>query len=276
MRSLAGIVAVITGAGSGIGRALALRLARERCVLALADIDAAGLAQTAAEARRAGVTVSTHHVDVSSREAVTAFRDAVVAEHGGVGLLVNNAGVGLIGTVEQVSLDEIAWLLGINFWGVVHGVKLFLPVLRQQPEAHIVNVSSIFGMVAPAGQAAYAASKFAVRGFTEALRYELADTAVKVSTVHPGGIKTAIAANARAAAGVGNFNRSEAVAGFEKMAPTTPEQAAERILRGILRDEKRILIGGDARLLDRLQRLAPVGYGRLLQRVWGAEGRGKA
>jgi NAD(P)-dependent dehydrogenase (short-subunit alcohol dehydrogenase family) len=269
MRKLEGAVAVITGAGSGIGRALALRLARERCALALADVNAGGLAETAARTRNSNVNVSTHIVDVADRAAMTAFRDAVVKEHGRVNLLVNNAGVALIGSVTEQSIDDIEWLMGINFWGVVHGVKLFLPVLQKQPEAHIVNISSIFGIVAPPGQAPYCASKFAVRGLTEALRHEceMAGGKIKVSSVHPGGIRTPIAANARAAAGVSNRQRSELLAKFEKMARTSPEDAAERILRGILKDEPRILIGSDARLLDRVQRLFPVRYWKVMGRI---------
>ena len=213
MRALAGTVAVVTGAASGIGRALALRLAQEGCMLALGDVDAAGLAESAAAIRKIGVRVSTHQVDVSDAAAMEAFRDAVLREHERVALLVNNAGVAMIGSAAELSLDDIAWLMGINFWGVVHGVKLFLPVLQQQYDAHIVNLSSIFGIVAPPGQAAYAASKFAVRGFSEALRHELAITGstVKVSVVHPGGIATPIAANARAAAGVSNARRNDLV-----------------------------------------------------------------
>ena len=267
MRELAGKVAVVTGAASGIGRALALRLARERCDLALADIDAGRLAGTAADARRLGVSVSLHGVDVANRDAMAAFRDAVLKTHGRAELLVNNAGVALMGTVAQVSLEDIEWLMDVNFWGVVHGVKLFLPVLRQQAEAHIVNLSSIFGIIAPPGQAPYCASKFAVRGFTEALRHELAGSTIRVSTVHPGGIRTPIAANARAAAGVGNAERAQAIAHFDKLARTLPDDAAERIVRGIRRDEPRILIGGDARLLDRLQRLFPTRYWQILGRL---------
>ena len=272
MRQLAGTVAVITGAASGIGRALALRLACEGCALALADVDAAALSESAAEARNIGVRVSTHCVDVADRAAMTGFRDAVLSEHGRVQLLVNNAGVALIGTVAELPLEQIEWLIGINFWGVVHGVTLFLPVLRQQPEAHIVNLSSVFGLIAPPGQAAYAASKFAVRGFTESLRHELAGSSVKVSVVHPGGIRTAIAARARAAPGVGDARHRDLAARFEAVARTTPEQAAERIVQGILRDEKRILIGGDARFLDRVQRLLPASYWRIIGRIWGHDG----
>jgi NAD(P)-dependent dehydrogenase (short-subunit alcohol dehydrogenase family) len=270
MRTLANRVAVLTGAASGIGRSLALRLARERCHLALADIDLAGLADTAEAARAAGIRVSTHGVDVSERAAMESFRDAVLAEHGRVELLVSNAGVALFGTVAELSLEDIAWLIGINFWGVVYGVKLFLPVLQQQPEAHIVNLSSVFGMIAPPGQAPYCASKFAVRGFSEALRHELAGSSVKVSVVHPGGVRTAIAAHARAAQSVSDVQRRERIARFERLARSTADQAADRILRGILAEEPRILIGGDARFIDRVQRLFPTRYWPILWRSWSA------
>ena len=266
MRALAGTLAVVTGAASGIGGALALRLARERCDLALADIDAAALAAVATEAGAAGVRVTTHQVDVASRAEMTVFRDAVLTAHGRVDLVINNAGVALIGAVAQLSLDDIDWLMGINFWGVVHGTMLFLPHLRERPEAHIVNLSSIFGIIAPPGQSAYCASKFAVRGFSEALRHELAESSVKLSVVHPGGIRTAIAEKARPAAGVGEKQRRQLLARFEAMARTSPEAAAERIVQGILRDEPRILIGGDARFLDRVQRLFPRRYWQVLGR----------
>jgi NAD(P)-dependent dehydrogenase (short-subunit alcohol dehydrogenase family) len=268
MQKLEGAVAVVTGAASGIGRSLALRLAREGCQLALADIDAGGLAETVAAVRNTGTRASLHRVDVAALDQMTAFRDAVLGEHGRVDLLVNNAGVALLGNVAEVSLDDIRWLLDINFWGVVHGAKLFLPALQERPEAHIVNVSSAFGLIAPPGNAAYCASKFAVRGFSEALAHELAGGKVRVSTVHPGGIRTPIVAHARAAAGIGNAYRSEVITIFEQNARTSPDQAAERILRGIRRNEKRILIGGDARFLDRLQRLFPVRYWNIIGRVW--------
>ena len=278
MRTLTGAVAVITGAGSGIGRALALRFARERCDLALADIDGAGLAETAVKARASRINVSTHTVDVADRVAMTEFRDAVLGAHGRANLLVNNAGVALMGNVTELTLDDMAWLMGVNFWGVIHGIKLFLPVLQQQADAHIVNLSSVFGIIAPPGNAPYAASKFAVRGFSEALAHELAlaRSKIKVTTVHPGGIRTAIAARARVAGAVGEARRSEAVGRFDKMARTSPEAAAERILRGILANEKRVLIGGDARFIDALQRLLPTRYGAVLERLWGRDGKEKA
>lgn len=173
----------------------------------------------------------------------------------------------MIGTTEQVSIEDIEWLTGINFWGVVYGVKYFLPVLRRQPQAHIVNISSVFGIIGPAGQSAYAASKFAVRGFTEALRHELAGGNISVSVVHPGGIKTNIANDARPGAGADKAAAEKERALFNTAARTSPEAAAERIVRGVLRDEARILIGADAWIIDRVQRWAPVKYWRVLGKM---------
>jgi NAD(P)-dependent dehydrogenase (short-subunit alcohol dehydrogenase family) len=200
MKLTPGTVAAVTGAGSGIGRALALSLGARGCALALADVNAGGLSETAALVAKTGSPkVTTAVVDVAQRADVSRFASDVEEQHGGAQLLINNAGVALGGTFEDVSLDDFAWLMGINFWGVVYGVKAFLPQLRRQPAAHIVNVSSVFGLAAPPGQTAYAASKFAVRGFTESLRAELKGTPIAVSCVHPGGIRTNIAANARTA-----------------------------------------------------------------------------
>ncbi|MBA2619574.1 MAG: SDR family oxidoreductase, partial [Acidobacteria bacterium] len=186
-------VAVITGAASGIGRALAIRLAREPIAgIAVADINAEGLAETARLITNRNLLVTTHVVDVADERQMKTFVDSVVARHGRATHIVNNAGVALGGTVREVSLDYIRWLVNVNFGGVVYGTKLFLPVLEKQKSAHIINISSIFGIVAPAGNAAYSASKFAVRGFSEALRHELENTNILVSVVHPGGIKTNI------------------------------------------------------------------------------------
>jgi len=268
MRLLPGTVAAITGAGSGIGRALALHLAGRGCALALADVNERGLAETAALADKTPAPrVTTHVVDVSDFAAVQRFADEAVQQHGGVQLLVNNAGVALGGTFAEISLEDFAWLMGINFWGVVHGCKAFLPILRRQPAAHIVNLSSVFGLAAPPGQTAYAASKFAVRGFSQALSGELRGTPVRVSTVHPGGIRTNIAVNARVGAGVnlGDAGRMQAARKqWEKLLRMPPEQAAGTIVRGIERDRARILIGNDARLLDILARLFPAGVGSIL------------
>ena len=263
-------VAVITGAASGIGRALAVRLAQEGASLAIADIKAAELDETARRMRPMGGSpskVTTHIVDVSDKNRVAAFAREVAEAHGGAHLLINNAGVGLFGTAEQLSIEDIEWLMGVNFWGVVYGVKHFLPILRRQPEGHIVNISSVFGIIGPAGHSAYAASKFAVRGFTEALRHELAGGPVKVSVVHPGGVKTDIANNARPGAGADRAAVERERAIFNMAARTPPVKAADRIVRGILRDEERILVGADAWMMDRIQRWAPVKYWKLFGKM---------
>lgn len=258
-------VAVVTGAASGIGRALAQQLSAAGSALAIADIDERGLAETAASLPRKTV-VSTHVLDVSDEAGVKAFAADVVARHGRVTLLINNAGVALVGTFEEVSLDDLRWLMGINFWGVVYGVTYFLPILKQQPRAHIVNLSSVFGIIGPVGQSAYSASKFAVRGFTEVLRHELEGTSVCVSCVHPGGIHTPIAKHARLGANAPEQKKREAVAFFDKVTPTSPEAAAARILKGVERREPRILIGPDARQIDIVQRLRPASYWKMMSK----------
>ncbi len=260
-------VAVVTGAGSGIGRALAQQLAAAGSALALADIDEAGLLQTMQSLKNKSVAVSTHLVDVADEEGVRTFAEDVSGKHGRVTLLVNNAGVSLHGDFTEISLEDFRWLMNINFWGTVYGVKYFLPMLKRERRAHIVNLSSIFGLVAPAGQVPYAASKFAVRGFTEALRHELAGSAITVSCVHPGGIRTPIARHSRLGAATSIAKRDANIARFERLARTLPEAAAVRILRGIERREPRILIGGDAYQLDFLQRIRPATYWKSLSRM---------
>jgi NAD(P)-dependent dehydrogenase (short-subunit alcohol dehydrogenase family) len=259
-------VAVVTGAGSGIGRALARQLAMEGSALAIADIDEAGLQATAASLIEKGAKLTTHVVDVSDESAMQGFAEDVAAMHGRVTLLINNAGVALLGWFEEISLDDLRWVMGVNFWGVVYGVKYFLPLLKKEQRAHIVNISSVFGIVAPAGQSAYSASKFAVRGFTEALRHELEGTSVFVSCVHPGGIRTPIARRARLGANTPPASRDEAVARFDRLTPTMPDAAAARILQGVERREPRILVGRDARQADILQRLRPGTYWKTLAR----------
>lgn len=267
-----GGAAAITGAASGIGRALALELAARGCDLALCDLNSAGLESvrkeiTGAHSRR--VTVGT--VDVADSEQIQGFAAAAVADFPSLNLLFNNAGVALLGQFEEFDQSQMAWLMEINFWGVVRGTRAFLKHLQSRPQAHIINISSIFGIIAPAGQSAYAASKFAVRGFSEALRHELAmnKSTVRLSVVHPGGVKTNIAREAR----TGNQLREsvsldEVGERFERMARTTPAAAAQRIIRGIERNEPRILIGADARLLDMIQRLKPATYWGLLSRIF--------
>jgi short-subunit dehydrogenase len=256
-------VAVVTGAGSGIGRALAQQLAAVGSALAIADIDEKGLAETAASLTNKSA-LSTHVLDVSDEKGVKIFAEEVVTRHGRVTLLINNAGVALIGSFEELSLDDLRWLMGINFWGVVYGVTYFLPILKQQPRAQIVNLSSVFGIVAPVGQSAYSASKFAVRGLTEALRHELEGTSVYVSCVHPGGIHTPIAKHARLGARASPSKHQASIDYFEKVTPTSPEAAAARILKGVESREPRILIGRDARQIDIVQRLRPATYWKMM------------
>src|SRR2546425_9902938 len=259
-------VAVVTGAGSGIGRALAQQLAATGSALALADIDEAGLLETAQSLEKRSALVTTHVLDVADEAGVRSFAEDVSKRHGRVTLLINNAGVALEGMFEEISLDDFRWLMNINFWGVVYGVKHFLSMLKREERSHIANISSVFGLIAPPGQPAYSTSKFAVRGFTECLRHELEGTPVRVSCVHPAGVRTAIARRARVGAGVTRTGREEDVARFEKLFRTSPEDAASRILRGVERSELRILIGSDAYKIDILQRLRPGTYWKTLSR----------
>ena len=256
MKQLRGAVAVVTGAGSGIGRALAQELALAGAQLALADINGAALEQTLAQLR--STSARTYEVDVADPSAIDQFALQVRQDFGRVSLLINNAGVALYGTFAEISLADMEWLFRINFWGVVHGCKSFLPMLQQEQDAHIVNLSSVFGLFGPPGQAAYAASKFAVRGFTEVLRQELKATNIRISCVHPAGIKTAIADNGKIGEGAIPQNAAMARERFKKLAPTSPSDAARTILKGILRNQPRILIGADAYRIDIMQRLAPI------------------
>ena len=263
-------VAVITGAASGIGRALAVRLAEEKIAgIAISDVNAEGLNETAALVRNLNVAVTAHVVDVSKLDQVEQFAVDVIEKHGRVTHLINNAGVGVIGTFEQISIEDFEWLMGINFWGVIYGCKVFLPLLKQQDAAHIVNVSSVFGLIAPEEQSAYCSSKFAVRGFTESLRHELAETNVSVSCVHPGGILTNIVRNSRVGDGTPDEWKQQGVKLFDRVAKTTPETAAEVILNGIKTNEPRILIGKDAHTISTISRLFPRKYLRVLERMSG-------
>ena len=268
-RRLEGRTAVITGAGGGIGRAIAVSLARRRCHLALADIDEAGMAGTADLARGYGVRVTCHRLDVADRAAVAGFPALVAAEHPGVDVLVNNAGVAVGGTFEQVSEEDFEWLFEINFWGVVRMTRAFLPVLRARGDARIVNLSSVFGLIAPPEQVAYAASKFAVRGFSEALRHELAGSGVGVTVVHPGGVATSISEKARVPAGVSDEEVARRRGLFRKLLRLTPEVAGETIVRGVERRQARVLVGSDARLMSVIARALPVSYWKVLARRVG-------
>ena len=255
-------VAVLTGAASGIGAALAVNLARRGMHLALVDLDAAGLETTAAQARAAGVKVSTHVLDVADRAAVAALPAAVLAQHGRVTALVNNAGVGLGGLFEQVDADDFDWLMSINFGATVALTRAFLPVLAREAAAQLVNVSSIFGIIAPPGQTAYAASKFAVRGFSESLRHELAmnGSPVGVTIVHPGGVRTSISENARLAKGLDPAQVERERANWRSLLALAPATAAEIIAVAIERRAPRVLVGNDAKDAAFIQRLFPVTY----------------
>jgi short-subunit dehydrogenase len=265
MKTVRGKVAAITGAGSGIGRATAELLARHGCHVALSDVSEQALAETAERCRGHGVQVRTARVDVAQRQAVHAWADDVARELGTVHVVVNNAGVALAATVEDTRYEDFEWLMNINFWGVVHGTKAFLPHLRAAGEGHIVNISSVFGLIGVPTQAAYNAAKFAVKGFTEALRQELEveGAPIGVTCVHPGGIKTNIARSARMTHRKGWLDE-RASRDFEKSFRTSPERAAADILSAILKDRRRQLIGGDAVFIDLLQRLMPSLYQRVL------------
>ena len=241
-------VAVVTGAASGIGRALAIRLAGEGVAgIAISDVNEAGLQETVEMAARPGIAVSQHLVDVSKLDDIERFEREVIDRHGRITHLINNAGVALVGEFEHLSIKDFEWLMGINFWGVVYGCKAFLPHLLKEPDAHVVNVSSLFGLVAPEGQTAYCASKFAVRGFTESLRHELEDTNVSVTSVHPGGVRTNIVRNSRVGESAPDEWKTEGTELFEMIARTTPEDAAGQILMRINRKIPFLLIGRDAR-----------------------------
>lgn len=270
MTAIRGAAAAVTGAASGIGRALALELAARGGDLALADRDETGLQSVAAEiAKTHARKVTVHRVDVSEPGQIQEFAQAAVAAHPGLNIVVNNAGVALLGQFTEIDQAQMDWLMNINFWGVVHSTRAFLPHLARQPEAHIVNLSSIFGIVAPPGQSAYAAAKFAVRGFSESLRHELqmAKSPIRLTVVHPGGVTTNIVRNSRTGVGVtDNARRAQTIERFDAIAKTTPAAAALRIIAGIEKNAPRILIGNDARFMDLLQRFRPGTYWSVLAR----------
>lgn len=271
--------AVVTGAASGIGRAIALSLARCGCNLALADVNDAGLSETACMAQSAQthainatppttpLRITQHHLDVAGRRAVAAFPQAVIAAHPGVDILVNNAGVAIGGAFEAVSEEDFEWLFEINFWGMVRMTRAFLPILQKSDDARLVNLSSIYGIISPPGQTAYSASKFAVRGFSNSLRHELAGSKVGVTVVHPGGVATSIADNARVPKGMPPEEVAQRKAIVKKALRMPPEAAGEIIVRGIARRSPRVLVGNDAKFLAFLERVAPTSCWKIFSRL---------
>jgi len=266
MRKLKNRVAVVTGAASGIGQALAIALARRGCHLALADLNELGLHSVMLEAQQHGVNVTCHRLDVASRTMVQELPEQVLATHGRVDIVVNNAGVALGGNFEQVSEADFDWLMEINFHGVVRMTRAFLPCLHAGDDSCLVNISSLWGLVSPAQQTAYSASKFAVRGFSNALRHELEGSTVSVCVVHPGGVATAIARNARVPHGIADEEVLAGIASAEKMLRMPAARAAEIIVNGMERRQPRILVGADAKVVALLERIAPVLYWKLLKR----------
>ncbi|CAI9415772.1 SDR family NAD(P)-dependent oxidoreductase [Nocardioides sp. T2.26MG-1] len=268
MKTLEDKVCVVTGAGSGIGRALALNLAGRGALLALSDVDDAGLAATVDQVRAAGGReVRSDHLDVADRDAFASYAASVADHFGRVNVVVNNAGVALAGNLEDLEYADMDWIIGVNFWGVVHGTKEFLPHLIHSGDGHLVNISSLFGLVSMPGQSMYNASKYAVRGMSEAVREEMliAGHPVGVTVVHPGGIKTAIARNARVSA---REDKEKTAKLFdEKLAKMTPERAAEIIVRGILHNRARVLVGLDAHAVHHLAKLTGSRYQDIVARA---------
>ena len=269
MEGFAGKVAVITGAGSGIGQALAIELAKSGATVAISDVDTEGLAQTEEQLKAIGASYKSDRLDVTEREAFLLYADAVKEHFGKVNQIYNNAGIAFTGDVEVSQFKDIERVMDVDFWGVVNGTKAFLPHLIASGDGHVINVSSVFGLFAVPGQAAYNSAKFAVRGFTEALRQEMiaAGHPVKVTTVHPGAVKTAIARNATAVEG---FDAQELANLFDKrLARTSPQAAARIILDAVRKNRARVLVGVDAKILDALVRLTGSGYQRLFGPVLG-------
>lgn len=264
-----GAVILLTGAASGMGAELAVQLAAKGAHLALVDRNETGLQAVAARARLAGTTITTHVLDIADEAAILALPAQIFAAHGRLSVLINNAGVALVGTFEQSSLKDFTWLMNINFWGAVRLTHAFLPLLRKEKAAQIVLLSSVFGLIGPPGQTAYAASKFAIRGFGEALRHELAQTHIGVTIVHPGGIDTNIARAARVGEKMDAAAAKAGVALFQKMLKTKADVAAAKIIAAVEKRSKRLLIGTDAYQIDTIQRLMPVKYWGLMSRRAG-------
>ncbi|WP_180002669.1 MULTISPECIES: SDR family NAD(P)-dependent oxidoreductase [unclassified Acinetobacter] len=264
MKNFNNKVAAITGAGSGIGQQLAVLLAKQGCHLALSDVNEQGLAKTVELLKGTDVRVTTKKVNVANLEEMHAWAAEVEKDHGSVNMIFNNAGVALGSTVEGTSYEELEWIVGINFWGVVYGTKEFLPLIKKTGDGHVINISSLFGLTAQPTQSAYNATKFAVRGFTESLRQELdmENCGVSALCVHPGGIRTNIAIAAKMNDSIRSLGMhpEKSAQNFNKLLRCPPEEAARQILEAVQKDKRRLLIGNDAKAIDLIQRLMPTGY----------------
>ena len=269
MKNLNGKVAAVTGAGSGIGRALAINLAQQGCNVALSDVNEAGLAETAELLKQYPIKITTQKLDVSDKDAFYAWADQVVADHGKANLVFNNAGVALAGTVGDLSIEDYKWIMDINFYGVLYGTKAFLPHMDNAGEGHIVNISSIFGLASQPLMSGYNASKFAVRGLTESLRQDLdiAGSCVSTTCVHPGGIKTNIAQSTRFnenSSAITGADADASKADFERLFITTPDKAAKTIINGVKKNKRRVLIGPDAIAFDLMVRTMGSWYQKVI------------
>ncbi len=267
MRELAGKVAVVTGAGHGIGRETALALAGRGCRLAICDIDEEALHAVRDELSTAGAMLTAHRVDVSDAAQMAAFASEVIDAHGEAHILVNNAGVTVYASFEEHTLEDLEWILGVNLWGVLHGCKFFIPHLRAAGEGHIVNLSSVFGIIAPPLQTSYVATKFAVRGFSESLRTELAEHNIGVTSVHPGAIQTNIIRNARLVTDTHAELRNTTQRLFDRLG-TTPDVVAGRVVRAIEDNSPRVLITREAHFADALKRLMPATTDGIVARIF--------
>ncbi|OTG64264.1 SDR family NAD(P)-dependent oxidoreductase [Acinetobacter silvestris] len=267
MKNFKNKVAAITGAGSGMGQHLAILLAKAGCHLSISDVNEKGLAETAELLKQYNVRVTSKKVNVADRDQIKAWAEETVQNHGSVNMIFNNAGVALGSTVEGASYEDLEWIMGINYWGVVYGTKEFLPYLKKSGEGHVINTSSLFGLTAQPTQSAYNSSKFAVRGFTESLRQELdlENCGVSALCVHPGGIRTNIANDARMNDSLRSLgmNPEKSAKAFNKLLRMPAEEAAQQILDAVLKDKRRLLIGNDAKTLDLIQRILPTGYQKI-------------
>ena len=255
---------LITGAASGIGKSLAEEFANEGSILILSDIDVLKLKDFVNELKSNGVDAFAYDVDVSDYKNMIDFSNLVLKEHNFIDVLINNAGINLMDTIDNGDIDEFENLMAINFWGVVYGVNVFLPTLIQRDEAYIVNISSILGLMSLPGQAAYNSSKAAVKAYTEALKMELADSSINVSSVHPGGVKTDIAINARIGSNISEETKIKLIKQFDKLSYTTSKSASRNIIKGMKRKKRRIVIGIDAKIADILIRIFPGSYEKIL------------